>query len=61
MILHHFDLLLKEKGEYVAVREMRKHAGWYLKGVPGSAAIRRELNSIVKAEALKDMIAKLKI
>lgn len=60
MILHHFDLLLKEKGEYVAIREMRKHAGWYLKGIPGSAAIRRELNSIVKAEELKDMVAKLK-
>lgn len=60
MILRHFDLLLEEKGEYAAVREMRKHAGWYLKGIPESAAIRRELNSIVKAESLKETISRIK-
>lgn len=58
-ILKHFDLLLEEKGEYAAVREMRKHAGWYLKGIPGSAGIRRELNSIVKANILKETICQL--
>jgi tRNA-dihydrouridine synthase B len=51
---------MKEKGEYVAVREMRKHAGWYLKGIPGSASARRKLNTIVKAEALKEMISQIK-
>lgn len=56
LILKHFDLLLEEKGEYAAVREMRKHAGWYLKGIPGSAGLRRELNSIVKADILKETI-----
>lgn len=58
-IIKHFDLLFEEKGEYAAVREMRKHAGWYLKGIPGSAGIRRELNSIVKAEILKETICQL--
>lgn len=57
LILKHFDLLLEEKGEYAAVREMRKHAGWYLKGIPGSAGLRRQLNSIVKADVLKEMIS----
>ena len=56
LILKHFDLLLAEKGEYAAVREMRKHAGWYLKGIPGSAGLRRQLNSIVKADILKETI-----
>ncbi len=60
LILKHFDLLLAEKGEYVAVREMRKHAGWYLKGIPGSAAVRRNLNSIVGAEILKETISQIK-
>lgn len=57
LILKHFDLLLSEKGEYAAVREMRKHAGWYLKGIPGSASLRRHLNAIVKADELKEAVA----
>jgi tRNA-dihydrouridine synthase B len=56
VVLKHFDLLLAEKGEYAAVREMRKHAGWYFKGIPGSAALRRKLNSIVSADALKEAV-----
>lgn len=56
IILKHFNLLLEEKGEYAAVREMRKHAGWYFKGIPGSARLRRQLNTIVKADALKEAI-----
>lgn len=60
LIIRHFDLLLEEKGEYAAVREMRKHAGWYLKGIPGSAAIRRQLNTIIKADLLKETLASIK-
>jgi putative TIM-barrel protein, nifR3 family len=60
MLLKHFDFVLAEKGEYVAVREMRKHAGWYLKGIPGSASIRKEINSIVRADILKETILQLK-
>lgn len=60
LILKHFDLLLEEKGEYAAVREMRKHAGWYLKGIPGSAGLRRQLNSIIKADILKETISAMK-
>lgn len=53
MMLLHLDRLEAEKGEYAAVREMRKHVGWYLKGVHGSAAIRRRVNSITNAEELR--------
>ena len=60
LILKHFDLLLEEKGEYAAVREMRKHAGWYLKGIPGSAGLRRQLNSIAKADLLRNAISAIK-
>lgn len=59
LIIKHFDLLLEEKGEYAAVREMRKHAGWYLKGIPGSAGLRRQLNTIIKADVMKETIAAL--
>lgn len=60
LMIKHFDLLLEEKGEYAAVREMRKHAGWYLKGVPGSAGFRRQLNSIIDADILKETIDDMK-
>lgn len=59
VIRKQLDLLLAEKGEYAAVREMRKHVGWYLKGFPGSAEIRRKVNSIDKAEILREVISEL--
>ena len=47
------------KGDYTAVREMRKICGWYLKGVHGGAAFRREVNQITDAEELEGRIASL--
>lgn len=52
MMLRHFNDVLDLKGEYVAVREMRKHVGWYLKGVPGAAAFRGKINQINTADEL---------
>lgn len=52
MMLTHFQDMLALKGEYAAVREMRKHVGWYLKGVPGAAAFRGAVNQITEAAAL---------
>jgi nifR3 family TIM-barrel protein len=40
----HMDRLIALKNENIAVREMRKHAAWYLKGVRGNAKARREIN-----------------
>ena len=40
----HMDRLISLKNENIAVREMRKHAAWYLKGVHGNAKARREIN-----------------
>lgn len=53
MILRHLDDLIAQKGEYAGVREMRKFIGWYLKGVHGSAAIRREINELKSADAVR--------
>ena len=44
MMLRHFHDMIELKGEYAAVREMRKFVGWYLKGIPGSAALRGKIN-----------------
>lgn len=40
----HLDRLIDLKGENVAVREMRKHAAWYLKGIRGNAKVRNSIN-----------------
>ena len=56
MILQHLALELEYKPEHVAVREMRKHVAWYTAGLPGSAALRRQVNEIETAAALEEMI-----
>ena len=48
--IKHFTLAIKEDGEYVAVREMRKHLGWYLKGMKKSARLRDEINKLESAD-----------
>ncbi|MFV8829761.1 tRNA dihydrouridine synthase DusB [Alkalihalobacterium sp. APHAB7] len=40
----HLDRLIALKGEKVAVREMRKHAAWYLKGMRGNSVVRDQIN-----------------
>lgn len=46
MILRHAQLQLEHKGEYLAVREMRKHVAWYTTGYPHSAKLRRMVNEM---------------
>ncbi len=59
MMLRHFRDTLSLKGEYAAVREMRKHVGWYLKGQPGSAAFRGMVNGITEPAKLEAAIMNL--
>ena len=59
MMLRHFRDTLSLKGEYAAVREMRKHVGWYLKGLPGAAAFRGRVNSITEPAKLEEAIMEL--
>ncbi|GIM30957.1 tRNA dihydrouridine synthase DusB [Paraclostridium bifermentans] len=54
--LKHLKLAIEEHGEYVAVREMRKHIAWYLKGLRGSARLRDEINKI---ESYEEVVNKL--
>jgi len=56
VILEHFELLLKEKGEYTATREIRKHISWYVKGMPNATVIRDKINSVETEEAFKDIL-----
>lgn len=56
MIEKHLEMLIKEKGEYTAIREMRKHIAWYIKGFANAAEIRKRVNEIDEIDELKDMI-----
>ncbi len=46
MILRHAKMLVEEKGEYTAIREMRQHIAWYSAGMRGATALRRKVNEI---------------
>ena len=45
-VREHARLMIKYKGEYMAVREMRKHLSWYSAGMPGSAKLRGRINEM---------------
>lgn len=55
-ILRHAQLQYTYKGEYVAVREMRKHVAWYTTGYPHSAKLRRIVNEIETFTELTERI-----
>ena len=52
LILRHAKWQLEFKGEYTAVREMRKHLSWYTAGMPHSARFRQTINSMESMEQL---------
>ncbi len=54
LVLEHAALQLEYKGEYTAVREMRKHLAWYTAGLPRSARFRQMINSMETMEALRE-------
>ena len=59
MILKHLEMLVDYKGEYTAIREMRKQIAWYIKGMSNAANIRNEINKIENLDELKMRIEKL--
>lgn len=54
--LLHFERLKALKGEKVAVREMRKHASWYLKGIRGNGKIRNAVNLAETEQELRILL-----
>lgn len=54
--IRHLNLLVEYKGEYTGVREMRKHAGWYLKGLAHTSLIRDQLNQETTVEGMQSLL-----
>lgn len=54
--IRQLDYTIEDKGKSIAVREMRKHFGWYLKGVKNGSYYRNLVNSCTEVDVLKDLI-----
>ncbi len=52
----HLDRLIALKNENIAVREMRKHAAWYLKGIRGNASVRNLINESTTRNELVNIL-----
>ena len=56
MILRHGMLSADYKGEFIGIREMRKHVAWYTTGYPGSSKLRNRVNEIETLEDLRRLL-----
>lgn len=56
VILEHFELLLNQKGEYTATREIRKHMAWYVKGMENASSYRDKVNHVESAEEFRSCL-----
>lgn len=59
MILRHAKMQLEYKGNYMGMREMRKHVAWYTTGMPHSASVRRMVNEVESYEQLEELVSRM--
>ena len=55
VMLKHIEKLCEYKGDYIGMREARKHAAWYIKGIKGAARYRAKLNLIESFDELVEI------
>lgn len=58
MMLRHARMQIEFKGEYVGIREMRKHAAWYTAGYHGASHVRRALSEVESYPQLEELMHK---
>ena len=56
MMLRHARLQMQYKGDFLGIREMRKHVAWYTTGLPNSAKLRGEINAVESYEELCELL-----
>ena len=54
VVKQHAAMQIQYKGEFTAIREMRKHLSWYSSGIRGGAKLRSKINTM---ETMEDMLA----
>lgn len=55
-MLRHARLQMEYKGDYIGIREMRKHVAWYTTGMKHSAKLRSEINQVESYEELETLL-----
>ncbi len=55
VMLRHIETLCRYKGERIGIREARKHAAWYTKGLRGAAGYRAQMGTIKSINDLKEI------
>ena len=60
MCIRHYELALKYEGEYKATREMRKHASWYIKGLPKCTEVRDTMNRLDNSKDVMKVLVEYK-
>ena len=58
LIDEHYRAILDHYGRDIGVRCARKHLGWYVKGIPGSAELRNAVNQESDPQRVRDMLAR---
>ena len=56
MILRQAKMMLEFKGEYIGIREIRKHAAWYTGGYPNSSRLRESINGVETFDKLEELM-----
>lgn len=56
VMLRHMKLMCDYKGERCAMKEARKHVGWYMKGMKNAASFRRRAGSLESWEELEALV-----
>ncbi len=56
MIIRQAKMMLDFKGEYIGIREIRKHAAWYTAGYPNSSRLRDSINGVETFEKLEELM-----
>ncbi len=57
VMLDHIRTLCVYKGDYIGMREARKHAAWYIRGVRGAAAFRSRVGALSSISDMEDLAA----
>lgn len=61
VMIKHIERICDYKGEKVGIKEARKHAAWYIKGMRGAAAYRQQIGMLSSIEQLHELAFKIAV
>lgn len=61
VMVNHVKLICENKGEKVGMKEARKHAAWYVRGIRGAAAYRNQIGALSTIEQLEKMAYRIAV